>query len=181
MIACVDVDYRPGEAIAACVLLHAWSDEFAADEKVARIGKIEPYVPGQFYRRELPCLLDVLGKVFGSLDTVVVDGYVWLRDEQTPGLGARLYDALGSTIPVIGVAKNRFLPMSAAAEVRRGTSQRPLYVTAVGMDLAVAAQCIQSMHGAHRIPTLLKRVDRLCRQSFEDGASNIAIEQRERP
>ena len=31
------------------------------------------------------------------------------------------------------------------------------------MDRAEAARAIQRMHGLYRIPTLLKRVDRLCR------------------
>jgi deoxyribonuclease V len=164
MIACVDVDYRASEAIAACVLFRSWNDAFSADEKVERITKVEPYEPGQFFRRELPCLLAVLAGVGEPVETVVVDGYVWLRDEQTPGLGAHLYEALGRTTPVIGVAKTRFLS-AVAAEVKRGNSQRPLYVTAAGMDLQEAARHIQGMHGLHRIPTLLKRVDRLCRNA----------------
>jgi deoxyribonuclease V len=163
MLACVDVDYRAGEAIAACVLFRLWGDGASADEKVERVTKVEPYEPGQFYRRELPCLLAVLGRVREPVEVVVVDGYVWLRDGQAPGLGARLYEALGRSVPVIGVAKSRFLSAPAAA-VTRGDSQRPLYVTAAGMDVAVAARHIQGMHGPFRVPTLLRRVDRLCRE-----------------
>jgi deoxyribonuclease V len=164
MIACVDVDYRVSQAVAACVLFRSWSDAVSADEKIALITEVDPYVPGHFYRRELPCLLAVLAQVCDPIDVIVIDGYVWLRDEQAPGLGARLYQALSRSIPVIGVAKNCFRGVVAAAAVRRGTSQQPLYVTAVGMDLKLAAKHIQSMHGKHRIPTLLKRVDRLCRE-----------------
>jgi len=40
-----------------------------------------------------------------------------------------------------------------------------LYVTAAGMRLQEAADRIQRMHGPHRIPTLLKRVDTLARGS----------------
>jgi deoxyribonuclease V len=165
MIACVDVDYRDPYAIAACVAFRSWTDPVSADEKVERISPIEPYVPGQFYRRELPCLLAVLETMREALETVVVDGYVWLKDEKTPGMGARLFEALGGKVPVIGVAKTRFLSSSIAAEVKRGHSLRPLYVTAAGIDLANAAGFIRSMHGDHRIPTLLRRVDRLCREA----------------
>jgi deoxyribonuclease V len=165
MLACVDVDYRAGEAFAACVLFRSWDDGSSADERVERVTRIEPYEPGQFYRRELPCLLAVLGRVREPLEAVVVDGYVWLRDEQAPGLGARLFEALGRSVPVIGVAKTRFVSASAAVAVRRGHSGRPLYVTAAGMDVEVAARHIQGMHGPFRLPTLLKRVDRLCRES----------------
>lgn len=51
-----------------------------------------------------------------------------------------------------------------AQELRRGTSRSPLYVTAAGMDATEAARHIAEMHGPHRIPTLLKRIDRLCRE-----------------
>jgi len=35
----------------------------------------------------------------------------------------------------------------------------------VGVDSQAAAACIQRMHGPSRLPTLLKRVDRLCREA----------------
>lgn len=162
MLACVDVDYRPHGAVAACVLFRAWSDADSAAERVQAIAQVEPYQPGQFYRRELPCLLSVLTGMAETLEAIVVDGYVWL-EEQKPGLGAHLYEALGRTVPVIGVAKTRFAGAAAAA-VERGESRRPLYVSAAGLDPLTAARHIQSMHGAYRMPTLLRRVDQLCRQ-----------------
>jgi deoxyribonuclease V len=49
--------------------------------------------------------------------------------------------------------------------VVRGTeAKRPLYVTAAGVGVDQAAAWVRSMHGPHRLPTLLKRVDRLCRE-----------------
>lgn len=168
MLACVDVDYREEGAVAACVLFRSWSDADSAGERVQAIVRVEPYEPGQFYRRELPCLLSVLGMVAEPLEGVVVDGYVWLADETKPGLGAHLYEVLGRRVPIIGVAKTRFADASAEA-VRRGDSRRPLYVSAAGIDRVTAARHIQSMHGAYRIPTLLRKVDQLCRQSREGG------------
>ena len=81
MIACVDVDYRDDSAIAACVLFRDWADAVSTAEHVRRIDRVEPYQPGQFYKREMPCLLAVLAEVAEPLETVVVDGYVWLADE----------------------------------------------------------------------------------------------------
>jgi deoxyribonuclease V len=49
--------------------------------------------------------------------------------------------------------------------VMRGGARRPLFVTAAGMNVDTAAAHILNMHGAHRIPSILKRVDRLCRNS----------------
>jgi len=163
MLACVDVDYRTQEAVAACLLFRAWPDATSAGEKVERLHPVEPYEPGQFYRRELPCLLAVLSKVTEPLDALVIDGYVWLRDTNAPGLGAHLYEALSKAVPVIGVAKTPFLSASAAVPVFRGNSRRPLYVSAAGMEVPTAARNIQSMHGPFRVPTLLKKVDQLCR------------------
>jgi deoxyribonuclease V len=106
--------------------------------------------------------MSVLARVSDPLETIVVDGYVWL-EEGKHGLGAHLYEALGRRVPVVGVAKTRFVGAAAKA-VQRGSSRRPLYVSAAGIDPRIAARHIQSMHVAYRIPTLLRRVDQLCRQ-----------------
>src|SRR5262249_54353360 len=144
------------EAVAACVLFAGWADEAPALERVHRVAGVAPYQPGQFYKRELPCLLVVLGTIDAPVGGGVIDGYVWLG-EGRPGLGAHLYEALGRRVPVVGVAKTRFASAT-ALEVARGGA-RPLYVTAAGLDPAVAAGHVLGMHGPHRIPTLLKRVD----------------------
>lgn len=174
MIAAVDVDYREGaggegaEAVAACVLFRRWEDAAPAGERTARVSPVAPYVPGRFYERELPCVLAVLKGAFPDgagpetgLQAVVVDGYAWLG-EGRPGLGARLSAALG--VPVVGVAKSPFRG-APAVEAVRAAGVRPLYVTAAGMDAEDAARLVRSMHGPHRLPTLLKRVDRLCRDA----------------
>lgn len=162
MLACVDVDYRPAAAVAACLLFNDWSDPVETRAFVEHLPPAAPYQPGQFYLRELPCLLHVLRGALGPLDAVVIDGYVWLGAQGQPGLGARLHKELG--VPVIGVAKTLFHGSAEAVPVHRGQSKKPLHVSAAAMDRAVAALAIQRMHGPHRIPTLLKRVDRLCRE-----------------
>jgi deoxyribonuclease V len=162
MIACVDVDYRDDSAQAACVLLSSWADADAAGEHVETITSVKPYQPGQFYLRELPCLRAVLAKVPDTVDVVVIDGYVWLG-EARPGLGARLYEALDRVVPVVGVAKTRFAG-AGGIPVLRGDSRKPLIVTAAGMAPEMAARHVEAMHGPFRIPTLLRRVDQLCRQ-----------------
>ncbi len=168
MFACLDVDYRedraPPHAMAACVVFDGWTSADVIAEYVQPISTIAPYVPGQLYLRELPCLLAVLQCVTVDLQAIIVDGYAFLDDAGRPGLGAHLHQALDGRTPVVGVAKN-FFRDNAAARVLRGRSTRPLYVSAVGMDPAIAAEGIRRMHGDHRLPTLLKRVDRLCRDA----------------
>jgi deoxyribonuclease V len=163
MMACLDVAYREPGASAAGVTFRDWSDASATEERVVQIPVVQPYEPGRFFLRELPCLLAVL-QVLPPVELVVIDGYVWLERGKRPGLGAHLYTALDQKIPVVGVAKTRFRGADLVCEIRRGTSSRPLFVTAAGMPAELAAEHVRSMHGKHRIPTLLARVDQLCRQ-----------------
>ena len=81
-----------------------------------------------------------------------------------------LWRQLDGAVPVVGVAKTRFVDTPAEAELIRGTSARPLFVTAAGLSQDEAKRCIARMHGAHRIPTLLKQVDALCRAGVGDTA-----------
>jgi deoxyribonuclease V len=163
LIAAVDVDYRDASAVAGCVVFRGWAAETWVSEGTVGMDAVMPYESGEFYRRELGCLLDVLKWIDQEPEVVIVDGYVWLDPAGRPGLGARLYEALGKKLAVVGVAKSRFATATNAVAVRRGKSKSPLYVTAVGMSLADAVAGVSAMHGAYRIPTLLKRVDRICR------------------
>lgn len=165
MLASLDVSYRGDSALAAAVLFRSWIDTQPARELTIHIQPVAPYVPGEFYRRELPCLLAVLAQIEEPLETVVIDGYVWLSAEGKPGLGAHLYKALGHKMAVIGVAKTVFCGAPAIA-VQRGRALRPLYVSAAGISAETAAEHIHNMHGVYRIPTLLKRADELCRSKF---------------
>jgi len=162
MIACVDVGYHATHATAACVVFADWTDAALHSEHSVAIAEFEPYEPGAFYRRELPCLLRVLADVRVPLTTIVVDGFVWLGTAQ-PGLGAHLFEALERRTAVVGVAKTAYAGNTLAASVLRGISANPLYITAEGIAVADAADHIRRMHGEHRIPTLLGHVDRLSR------------------
>ena len=171
-IALVDVHYDGSSARAACVLSESWEADSTLDEQVLRIGRVKPYEPGRFYRRELPCLLAVLGLLGTVPDVVVIDGYVWLSSRDRPGLGARLHEALRGGTAVVGIAKTAFLGAGSSpvvATVYRGGSLRPVYVTAAGMSLEVAADHVRRMAGGHRIPELVRRVDRLARGSGASG------------
>lgn len=165
--AIVDVDYheaqaRPGSAAtAACLVVERWTDATPFTTHVVELAKVEPYTPGRFYERELPCILAVLAKLREPVDTVVIDGYVQLDADGTPGLGARLHAHAQGRFAVVGVAKTAYGDGSFAHAVLRGGSKKPLFVTGIGVDVAVAAQRVEHMHGRHRIPTLLGWVDRL--------------------
>ena len=168
MLACLDVAYGDRRAVAACVLFEHWQAGTPATEVTRERAFPEPYESGRLYLRELPCLLDVLDAVPDLPGLVIVDGYVWLSSSGTPGLGGHLYDALGRAIPVVGVAKRPYSG-APAVPVLRGRSRVPLFVSAAGADASWAASRISAMHGPFRIPTLLKRVDRLARDTVSRG------------
>jgi deoxyribonuclease V len=167
MIACIDVDYDESEARktrarAACVVFSSWTAATPSAEHLRELDAVPDYVPGRFFERELPCALAVLERITQPVDLVIVDGYVVLDPSGKLGLGGHLYEALECQVPVIGVAKTRFAG-APAIEVCRGDSARPLFVTALGVAPETAADHVRRMHGKFRLPTMLKRVDRLCR------------------
>lgn len=163
LIVAFDVYYRKdGRSCAAAVGFNAYVDAQPVTLYSSLRPNAEPYVPGEFYRRELPCILELLKTFPAAPREIIVDGYVMLGSN--PGLGHYLYTALEGAIPVIGVAKSAFKG-ARGIPVFRGQSTRPLYITAAGVDAATAAENIHTMHGPHRIPTLLKMVDYLAREN----------------
>lgn len=157
----VQYDDKTDTALVGAVAFEKWNAPFPDHEWTIPITGLHEYIPGQFYKRELPCLLAALKAAPVQPSLVIVDGHVWLQ-EGHPGLGKYLYDALGRTIPVIGVAKRRFNE-GCAYEWRRPGTKNPLFVTVTGMDEVAARGLLTQMHGVYRIPTLLKRVDSLAR------------------
>jgi len=162
-IAAVDVAYGATRSVAACVVFEDWSAPAAMREHVVFSSSAAPYVPGRFFERELPYVLRVLAELPRSPQCLVVDGFVWLEDER-PGLGGHAWNALGQKVVVVGVAKTAFKSASHCVPVTRGASKSPLYVTAAGAPVEEAADWVRRMHGEHRTPTLLRRVDQLSRE-----------------
>jgi deoxyribonuclease V len=157
----VDVHYLDdGAARAAAVGAHDRDFSLIAWTRAAMVTAGAPYVPGEFYLRELPPLRAVI-PVCGELSLIMVDGYVDLDPDGRPGLGAHVHAEFG--VPVIGVAKAAFRDASHAAKVFRGNSSRPLFVTAAGMTVTEAASVVSEMAGHFRIPDALKLADRLAR------------------
>ena len=169
MLVAVDVAYSQETACAAAVCFLDWSDEKTVAEESVLLDIPESYIPGQFYLRELPCIEKVIGLLSQTPEVVLIDGYVWLGRASRPGLGARLYESLGQTAAVVGVAKNPLQSSTHVERVFRGQSQKPLYVTSAGMDPREAAENVLLMAGEHRIPLLLKQVDQLARGAFQRG------------
>lgn len=161
MIGWVDVHYHDdGTARAACGVAYNWSDAEFEAEYVVVIDAVEPYQPGQFYRREMPCILAVLEKVQEAIHILVIDGFVVLGSTYRPGLGWHLAQATHN-IAVIGLAKSPFADTPEELQVFRGGSSKPLFVSTHGISLDIAKNAVESMAGRFRLPSLVKRVDQL--------------------
>ena len=156
-----DVHYLgPGGARAAAVVAADAAFSRVVAERTVVVAEVAGYRPGEFYQRELPPLRAVLHEVAG-LGLLVVDGYADLDPGGRPGLGAHAHREFA--VPVIGVAKSAFRTATHAIPVLRGTSARPVFVTAAGMPRAEAAELVRRMAGRFRIPDALRRADQLAR------------------
>ena len=170
---------RTGGARAAAVLAadaafaHVLAERTAVLPRVppyrpgpAVLPRVPPYRPGEFYLRELPPLRAVL-KDLSGLGLLVVDGYADLDPGGRPGLGAHAHAEFG--IPVIGVAKSRFRTATHAVPVVRGSSVRPLFVTAAGMPAADAADLVRRMTGSRCCRSVSGRCATSCTWSGPKG------------
>jgi deoxyribonuclease V len=165
MILAFDTYYFENRARTACISFKNWDDE-VFDEYIEVLEGINEYRSGEFYKRELPCILSLFEKIKKeNLEAIIVDGYVYLDDMHKLGLGGHLYNSLNSKVPVIGVAKSRFATIVKNKNaLYRGQSSKPLYITSIGIDLEKSTGFIKNMKGEYRIPTLLKKLDALTRK-----------------
>jgi len=169
MIIVVDVYYTDNRAKTVGILFRNWDDAEPLDIIAAYTDNSLEYEPGSFYKRELPCIQSLLANgELDQLNAIIVDGYVYLSDDKKPGLGYYIYQCYDEKIPVFGVAKSAFHDNDAfVAKVYRSDSVKPLFVTSAGMELAVAAAHIQSIHGPYRFPYLLKLLDTHTKTDWE--------------
>ena len=175
MILAFDTYYFADKAKTVCLQFENWADEKPNAIYEETLTGIAEYVSGEFYKRELPCILSLLEQVnVKEITVIVVDGFVVLDDDGKLGLGGYLYENLNRAFPVIGVAKTNFATLiKNKVAVERGESKRPLYITSIGIDLEDAAEKIQMMHGIYRIPTLLKKLDTLTKE-IVDGTKTVS-------
>jgi deoxyribonuclease V len=163
LILAFDTYYFDNKAKTVCLCFDDWAASEPASIYSEILEGIEPYIPGKFYQRELPCILSLFHQVNTTdVDAIIVDGYVYINDKMDFGLGGHLYAALQQTIPVIGVAKSNFKTLDKFKfELFRGDSTNPLYISAIGIEMNKACHYVASMHGPYRFPTLLKSLDYL--------------------
>jgi deoxyribonuclease V len=174
MILAFDTYYFEDKAKTVCISFENWSDPVPSGIEVEVMEGISEYEPGSFYKREMPCILSLLKRYnLKDVDLIIVDSYVLLDDAGKLGLGGHLYEHLDRAIPIIGVAKSRFNSnILNVKELLRGDSIKPLYISAIDIDLEEAYNLVQSMHGSYRMPTLLQILDAKTREK-EEKVGNI--------
>ncbi len=163
----IDVHYEGGTAYVAGI---AFSDPSQTEPDQVYYSELQvpgEYESGEFYKRELPCIIKLIDEHHLNPSVIIIDGYTYLDGVNNWGLGARLSNYFfqqGKEISVIGVAKNPRKDTPKDWEVLRGSSSKPLYVKAVGLDDNFSREIISGMAGDHRQPILIKLADTLCRE-----------------
>lgn len=159
----VAVHFDGTQAHAAAAAFDAWDAAEATQTYLSRIAHVEKAGRGELDLRELPCVMQLLREHSLAPELILVDGFVHLDADETPGLGQYLYQALGGKVPIVGVSKRSLPGLSAQFEVMREEEMQPLLVTCAGIDIGAAKARLRAMHGRKRAPTLMKLVARLAK------------------
>ncbi|NOT94323.1 endonuclease V [Ferruginibacter sp.] len=165
MLLAIDVYYKEQTAKAVGVLFN-WDSAMPEQIIIEHSTGVEEYVPGEFYKRELPCVLKIIGQIkLDSVEAIIIDGYIYVDNDGAFGLGGVLYETINKSVPVIGVAKTSFFRnKETVTELLRGESKNPLYISSIGYPIDDAVERIKNMKGEFRIPAILKELDRITKE-----------------
>jgi deoxyribonuclease V len=165
----MDVHLSGDTARAAAVAFDDWAAAEETRSYALAIAHVEKPAKGELDLRALPWLIQVLEANRLQPEAIVLDGFVHLDAQDTPGLGRRLFDALAGRVPVIGVSKSVFKGAETPDQfcIFREDETPPLVVTCAGIDLGAAKARIRMMHGRKRVPTLMKLAARIAKGSVD--------------
>jgi len=146
-----------------------WGAAEGTKNYVLRIEHVEKPAKGELDLRALPWLVQLLDANRLQPEAIVLDGFVHLDPQDTPGLGLRLHDTLGGRSAVIGVSKSVFKGTDTPDQycIFREEETPPLVVTCAGIDLGAAKARVRMMHGRKRLPTLMKLAARIAKGSVD--------------
>jgi deoxyribonuclease V len=161
----MDVHLQGDTARVAAVAFDDWTAFEGTKNYVLDVDHVQKPVKGELDLRALPWLVQLLDANRLQPEAIVIDGFVHLDAQETPGLGRRLHDTLGGRTAVIGVSRTGFKDAPAQFEVHREEETAALVVTCAGIDLGAAKARIRMMHGRKRVPTLMKLAARIAKGS----------------
>ncbi len=180
-VAGLDVAYDGDDFVAAVVVLDGTTLE-EVDRAVVRGRTSFLYVPGLFAFREVPGLLDALGKLQVTPDLLVCDGQ-GLAHPRRFGLACHLGVLTG--IPSIGVGKTAFVGTFEEPGPQRGDSAelvlddevvgcvlrtqykvKPAFVS-IGhrISLETATSLVLRLAPKYRLPETTRAADQACRRA----------------
>ena len=161
MVLALDVHYKETGTAKAVGILFDWTAIQPKKVITEYVNMISDYIPGEFYKRELPCLLKIIEKApLKDIEAILVDGHIYVDNDGKYGLGGMLWEALNKQTPIIGLAKTSFFSNKQTVnELYRGKSKKPLFLSVIGCDMEATAEKIKNMKGGYRIPTILKELD----------------------
>ena len=163
----MDAHIQGDSAIVAAVAFDDWAAFEGTKNYALRIEHVEKPAKGELDLRALPWLVQLLDANGLQPELIVLDGFVHLDAQETPGLGRRLHDTLGGRTAVIGVSRSGFKDTPEQFEVHREEETAPLVITCAGIDLGAAKARVRMMHGRKRVPTLLKLAARIAKGSVD--------------
>jgi deoxyribonuclease V len=180
-VAGVDVGFEDGGKVTrAAVVVLAFPSLEPLERALARRRTSFPYVPGLLSFREIPAVLDALGKLRLGPDLLLCDGQGYAHPRR---IGLACHLGLLADLPSIGVAKSRLIgeqqgpPLARekgarawlrhegeiiGAVLRSRTGVRPLYVS-VGhrISLATALDYVLACTTRYRLPETTRQAHRL--------------------
>ncbi len=113
MILALDTYYIEDHAKTVGLEFANWTDKVETNIYSETLKNVEEYTSGEFYKRELPCILSLMKRYnLKRYEVILVDGYVYPDDAGKFGLGGYLYEKLNQEIPIIGVAKTNFFTIN---------------------------------------------------------------------
>jgi deoxyribonuclease V len=74
----VDVQYTDNNALCAGVVFDEWKTSEISQKLILHTSNIEKYEAGKFYKRELPCILNLIQEHQIEPEMIIIDGYVFL-------------------------------------------------------------------------------------------------------
>ena len=151
----IDAYYQDGICHVVGGIFNKWKDEHVSKFIYADVKANSEYIPGQFYKRELPGILEIIKQIdLNEFETIIIDGYVHLLEPDNfsvfngyspsyikKGLGMHLRKALekyyesrkvGKRLEIVGIAKTLYgNENNIYGKCYRGDSKNPLYITSL--------------------------------------------------
>lgn len=185
-VAGLDVSYaREGErAVAGAVVVDVVGGA-VLEEAVVQGAVTFPYLPGLLAFREVPLLLEVLGRLTTTPDLLLCDGQ-GIAHPRRCGLASHLGVLVAR--PAIGSAKNHFVGEYTEPGPRRGERSalvdrgetvgevlrtqdrtRPVLVSPGHLvGVAQATEVVLAVTGRFRVPEPIRRADQLSRRALRE-------------